>query len=123
MKSFNNKLISCFVVAVASFAAHVQAQLLNDVLLNPSITFNSDGTTVFTAADGSLVVDASPLEFTDASGNIFPIFNLGSAVDIDINVSLATDCSLVSGGAGANDLVIQGDVLDPTNGSIVYSGT
>lgn len=123
MKSFNNKLISCFVVAVASFAAHVQAQLLNDVLLNPSITFNSDGTTVFTAADGSLVIDASPLEFTDASGNIFPVFNLGSAVDIDINVSLATDCSLVSGGAGANDLVIQGDVLDPTNGSIVYSGT
>lgn len=123
MKSIMKKILPCAVVMLATVANISQAQLLNDVLLNPQITFNSDGTTVFTAADGSLVIDASPLEYTDASGNIFPIFNLGSAVDIDINLSLATDCSLVGGGAGANDLVMQGDILDPTNGSILYSGT
>lgn len=120
MKNFR-PLSAIALAGALSMAAN--AQLLNDTLLDPTITFNSDGTTVFTAADGSLVVDASPLQFIDASGAIFPIFNFGSAVDIDVNLSLASDCSLVSGGQGSNDLVIQGDVLDPTTGSVLYSGT
>ncbi len=124
MKSMLRKSMACSAIAFCGAMAGVaQAQLLNDTLLNPTITFNADGTTVFTAADGSMVIDASPLEFTDAGGNVFPIFNLVSAVDLDMQVSLASDCSLVSGGQGANDLVIQGDVLDPTNGNILYSGT
>ena len=123
MKSVFKKLLPCGAALLVGMSSASHGQLLNDVLLDPSITFNADGTTTFTAADGSLVVDASPLEYTDASGNIFPIFNFGSAVDIDINLSLATDCSLVSGGAGANDLVVQGDVIDPLTGAVLYAGT
>ncbi len=121
MKLRSINLIAASLASVISLQAN--AQLLNDTLIDPTIDYNSDGTTTFTASNGQLTIDASPLNYINAGGTAFPILNLGSAVDITMNVSLAADCSLVSGSATAQDLIVQGDVIDPSNGNILFSGT
>ena len=103
------------------FAGSANAQLLGLAPEDPSFNYNSGGTTVFTAVDGALTINATPLDFTPEGGAQTIIYPLGTSPTVIVSMSLDTSCSLV-GGAGGDDLTVSGDI--DLNGDFVpeYTG-
>jgi len=103
-------------------AGTAHAQLLGLAPEDPSINYNSGGTTVFTAVDGSLTINATPLDFTPEGGTTSIIYPLGTSPTVIVSMSLDTSCALVGGDAGGDDLTVSGDI--DLNGDFVpeYTG-
>jgi hypothetical protein len=100
----------------------VQADLLGVIPAEPLFKYNSGGTTTFDSATGTVVVNATPFEFTPAGGAPLIIYPLGTSPTVLTAISLDTDCNLVGGDPGGDDLTVSGDI--DINGDFVpeYTG-
>jgi len=75
----------------------------------PVFNYNSGGTTTYDALTGSLVVNATPINYTQIGGTPLDIFFLQTAPSVTMSISLDSACNLVSGNAG-DDLTVNGDI-------------
>lgn len=103
-------------LAVAGLAGGASAALLGISVGQPTIGFNSGGSTGYDAVTSDFSVDAAPLAILFADG-VALVTNGG----VDIAIRVANDGALL-GGAPGEDLVITGDVQVP-NGGPFLSGT
>ncbi|HED17984.1 MAG TPA: hypothetical protein ENI74_00575 [Gammaproteobacteria bacterium] len=87
----------------------VGAPLIGVVPGEPLFNYNSGGTTTYDGVTGSLVVNATPLNYTQVGGVPLDIFFLQTAPSVSLNISLDTACNLVGGNAG-DDLTVTGDI-------------
>lgn len=117
-----SKKISLIAAGVLYSASSV-SQLLGVIPEQPLFTYNAGGTTSFDASNGSLEINATPLDYLATSGGpTVTIFPITIAPNVSIKASLDSNCDLVSGDTG-DDLVISGD-LDTNNDFIPeISGT
>lgn len=93
-------------------ATGVAAALLNLTLSYPLIAFNNQGTTSYTAATDSFVVDASPLAIR-LSPSEAPLIISGADEDFSIRIQVDQNGDLV-GGVPGDDLLVSGDVTLPS---------
>lgn len=95
------------------------ADLLGVVPGEPLFNYNSGGTTVFDSGTGSMNVNATPINYTQAGGTPLDIFPLATSPSVTLNASLGSNCELT----GSGDLTVMGDI--DTNSDFVpeYTGT
>ncbi len=102
------KALSLAIFAIASGNA-VGAPLIGVTPGDPLFNYNSGGTTTYDELTGSLVVNATPLNYTQVGGAPLDIFFLQTAPSVSMSISLDSACNLV-GGNGGNDLTVTGDI-------------
>ncbi|MFQ5642651.1 MAG: hypothetical protein ACE5FQ_03020 [Thiogranum sp.] len=101
------RTISLAIFALVS--GNAVGELVGVVPGEPLFNYNSGGTTTYDEVTGSLVVNATPLNYTQVGGTPLDIFFLQTAPSVSMKISLDSACNLVGGDAG-DDLTVNGDI-------------
>lgn len=110
------------VTALTLASSIASAELLGVTPIEPFFDYNSGGTTVFDSGTGNMVVNATPTDYT-TGGTTSAIIPFLTSPSVVLNVSLDTNCNLVSGDPGGDDLIVMGDIDFEQDFSPEFSGT